>query len=259
MDAANHIIPGLVSVTLRKLNPPQIVALCRRAGLSAIEWGGDVHVPHGDFDMARRVGELTRENGLEVAAYGSYYRVGGSERDGLPFGKVLETAVNLQAPLIRVWAGVKASADADGAYVNWVAEEAERIASLAAAAGVRVAFEHHAGTLTDSLSSTAALLEKARHPNLFFLWQPANGRPVSHNLQTLRAVLPRLANVHVFHWWPDATVRHPLTVGEADWREYLQVLRQDGQRRCALLEFVKDDEPEQLVQDAATLRQWLSR
>jgi sugar phosphate isomerase/epimerase len=257
VDHDATIKPGLVSVTLRKLSPPQIVALCQQAALTGIEWGGDLHVPHGDLAVARRVHDLTVSAGLEIAAYGSYYRVGISERDGLPFEKVLATAVQLQAPLVRVWAGAKASADADEAYVGWVIDELERVAGLAAAAGIKVACEYHAGTLTDSLRSTAVLLEKARHPNLWFLWQPANGQPVSYNLQTLGLVLPRLANAHVFHWWPDASTRHPLTAGEADWREYLQILRQAGGSRYALLEFVKDDEPGQLLRDAATLRQWL--
>ncbi|MDR0533702.1 MAG: sugar phosphate isomerase/epimerase [Verrucomicrobiales bacterium] len=257
MATPGKIKPGLVSVSFRKLNPPQLVQLCKKASLRGIEWGGDLHVPHGDFEMARRVGELTRDSGLEVAAYGSYYRVGSSERDGLAFEKVLETAIHLQAPLIRVWAGVKASADADEAYVNWVIEESQRIAALAQQAGVKVAYEYHADTLTDSLLSTVTLNEQARHPNLFFLWQPANGKAVAYNLQTLNTVLPRLQNVHVFHWWPDASVRHPLTTGEKDWQEYFKVLHNDDAERYALLEFVKGDEPEQLLQDAATLHRLL--
>jgi len=257
MVSPRKIKSGLVSVSFRKLNPPQVVQLCKKASLRGIEWGGDLHVPHGDFEMARRVGQLTRDSGLEVAAYGSYYRVGASERDGLPFEKVLETAIHLQAPQIRVWAGVKASDAADQAYVNWVIEESLRIAGLAQQAGIKVAYEYHADTLTDSLLSTVTLNEKARHPNLFFNWQPANGKAVSYNLQTLNVVLPRLQYIHVFHWWPDASVRHPLKTGEKDWQEYIEVLRKDDTERYALLEFVKDDEPEQLLRDAAVLSSWL--
>ena len=39
------LIPGLVSVTFRKLSRTEIAGLMVNAGLSAIEWGGDVHVP----------------------------------------------------------------------------------------------------------------------------------------------------------------------------------------------------------------------
>ena len=46
---------GLVSVTFRKLTPEKIIELVSEAGLNAIEWGGDVHVPHGDLKRAAEV------------------------------------------------------------------------------------------------------------------------------------------------------------------------------------------------------------
>ena len=102
---------GLVSITFRKLSPAQIVDLVCRAGLEGIEWGGDVHVPHGEVARAREVGRITSDAGLAVASYGSYYRAGHGE--GAPFETILQTAAELKAPLIRVWAGIKGSADAD--------------------------------------------------------------------------------------------------------------------------------------------------
>src|SRR5256885_10789300 len=68
--------PGLVSVTFRKLPPREVVSLAKQAGLYGIEWNGDVHLPPGDLGKARDLRELTLEAGLQVAAYGSYHRVG---------------------------------------------------------------------------------------------------------------------------------------------------------------------------------------
>src|SRR3954469_7051647 len=107
----NQLRTGLVSVTFRPLSPQHVVELVRQAKLDAIEWGGDIHVPHGDVAAAREVWTMTLDAGLAVAAYGSYYRAGVSETDGLPFARVLETAVQLAAPTIRVWAGSKASGE----------------------------------------------------------------------------------------------------------------------------------------------------
>lgn len=105
---------GLVSVTFRKLSPPAIIALVQQAGLLGIEWGGDIHVPHGDLPQARQVRQMTLDAGIQVAAYGSYYRVGHPESG--PFEAVLETAGVLGAPTLRVWAGQQASAEASPAY-----------------------------------------------------------------------------------------------------------------------------------------------
>jgi hypothetical protein len=57
------IIPGLVSITFRKLAPAEIITLVRQADLQAIEWGGDVHVPHGNVRQVREVPRLTEDAG----------------------------------------------------------------------------------------------------------------------------------------------------------------------------------------------------
>jgi hypothetical protein len=194
--------------------------------------------------MARRVGKLTVSAGLAVAGYASYYRVGASERSGLAFEKVLETAAHLQASFIRVWAGIKPSADTDEAYANWIIDEAGRIAELAAAADLKIACECHAGTLTDSLPTIANLLKKVQHPNWYFLWQPAEEKALSHNLQTLTMTLPRLANVHV----------RP----SPDWRKYFTLLRPNPTPRYALLEFIQGHDPAQLPSAVQTVRAWLT-
>src|SRR4051812_3410864 len=142
----NQLRTGLVSITFRALPPERVVELVRQAKLDAIEWGGDVHVPHGDVARAREVRTMTLDAGLAVAAYGSYYRAAVSESDGPPFARVLESAVQLAAPTIRVWAGNRASADASADDRQRVADDLRRIADLAAAANVTVSLEYHANT-----------------------------------------------------------------------------------------------------------------
>ncbi len=254
------ITPGLVSITFRQLGPEAVVDLVVRAGLEAIEWGGDVHVPHGDRAAADRVGRLTRDAGLKVACYGSYFRLGVSEEadDGPTLRDVLETAVQLGAPWIRVWAGRQGSADATPADRARVADDARRCADLAAEAGLGLVLEYHGGTLTDTADSAVRLLSDIDHPRLKSLWQPTKGLDAEANLTALRKVLPWLVNLHLFSWGPGGyTDRLPLVALEADWRTYLDLARSDGQPHAALLEFVRDDAPDQFLADAASLRAWL--
>ena len=70
------ILPGLVSVTVRALFPAEICRLCERAKLRCIEWGGDVHVPP-DGRSAPEVRRMSADAGLEICAYGSYFRFHG--------------------------------------------------------------------------------------------------------------------------------------------------------------------------------------
>jgi len=97
------IRPGLVSITFRSLSPKHIIDLAAEAGIEGIEWGSDVHVPHGNPALAKELAKMTKDAGLCTAAYGSYYRVGGEPVDMFP--RIVEAAVALETKIIRVWAG----------------------------------------------------------------------------------------------------------------------------------------------------------
>ncbi len=251
------LIPGLVSITFRSLKPEEIIRLVSEAGLQSIEWGGDIHVPAGDVARAKEVGRLTREAGLMVAAYGSYYRLGAGEKNTAPFESVLASAKALGAPTIRVWAGTKGSADCSPEERRAIIDDALRVAELADRRGITISLEYHGGTLTDSVASVHSLFGELSHPNIEFLWQPTNGEPVESCVARLLDVLPRLRNAHVFHWWPTDRERHPLSEGEANWRTYIEIVRDTGRDVDFLLEFVLDDSPAQFLADAATLRRFL--
>lgn len=250
------IHPGLVSITFRKLTPQEIVRLARQGKIRGIEWGGDVHVPHGDFARAAEVRRLTEEAGLAVSAYGSYYRLDRSESEGLPFGKVLETALALGAAVIRVWAGAKASATADAGYRRRIVAESLRIADLAAREKVTVAYECHGNTLTDTNESALELLKAAQHPALSTFWQPPVDQAVDYCADGLKSVLPWLRHLHVF-FWGMGTGSLPLAEGADRWKRYLRLAQSSGRDHFAELEFVRNESPEAFLEDAATLNRWL--
>lgn len=237
------IVPGLVSVTFRHLGVAEVVALACRAGLRAVEWGGDVHVPspRAAYEARARCADA----GLAVAAYGSYYR------GGPGFGDVLRTAVALGAPRIRVWAGAHGSADADR---NAVVADLAHAVALAAGEGIEICLEYHAGTLTDTLESTVDLLDAV--PGVRPYWQPPVGERIAGALAAVEVLRPVTA--HVFAW-DDAGERLPLAAGEPLWRPVLDALRGLPGTCHALLEFVRDDDPAAFAEDAATLLRWLAR
>jgi len=250
------ISSGLVSITFRQLTPEAIIGLVREAGLRGIEWGGDVHVPHGDLKRAREVGEMTREAGLEVAAYGSYFRVGHSEGDGLLFSHVVDSALELGASVIRVWAGSEGSTTVSDEQRRRVVEDLRRITELAAKAGVRVATEFHGGTLTDTNESTNQLLLEVDHANLYTYWQPLMGMSDETCVEAIGQLSLRLSHLHVYHW-DSVKERCVLAAGTERWQQFLQAAHEVPGDRYAMLEFVKDDAPENFLRDAATLREWL--
>ncbi len=245
---------GLVSVTFRQFKQDEVIELAKKAGLDGIEWGGDMHVPHGDTDCAARVLKSTRNAGLKVASYGSYYRVG--EDNGFRFKQVLETAKALEAPVIRVWAGKKGSSIADEKYRDNVVKDSIAIAEAASAENIKVAFEFHKNTLTDTNESALHLLKEINHSHINTYWQPSQEMNREERLHGLKAVIPWLSHIHVFHW--ENGVRLPLASGMKNWKEYMNVIHTAPGDRYAMLEFIRDNDPLQFLNDAACLKEILN-
>ncbi|MCA4131882.1 sugar phosphate isomerase/epimerase [Arthrobacter sp. M4] len=241
-----HITLGLCSVTFRQRNVYEVLAAAVRAGLDGVEWGGDVHCP--DAPAAAHVRTATASVGLRTLSLGSYF--GAESEDFLP---VLETAVALGAPRIRVWAGSRGSESTEPAARARLSRRLRKAADEAADAGVAVALEYHGNTLTDTLDSTLALLEEVGRENVGVYWQPNVDQPDDDALQHLRALLPWLRGVHCFSWWPFDT-RLPLAERERLWRGAMDVLQEAGRPVDVMFEFVPDDRPEALERDAAWLR-----
>ena len=244
---------GLVSVSFRHLSPDEIIALAVKAGLECIEWGGDIHVPPGKIENAVSVGERTCAAGLSVACYGSYCRLT-DEESGM-FESVVRTAKALGAPLIRVWAGKLGSEEAGAEYREMIVRNAQKIVDLAAAESISVAFEYHGGTLTDDAQSAKNLLESVNRENIGTLWQPPVNMSAEECVDSIRAVESWIRNIHTFSW--RGTERLPLSAGEEKWRMCLDEIRRLPGERSMLLEFVREDDPAQLTEDAGTLKKWL--
>ena len=241
---------GMVSASFRKKTVDQIIDLAKKARLDSIEWGGDVHVPHGNLQIAKQVGEKTREEGLMTPSYGSYYYAGASD---ISFESVLDTAKTLGAQNIRVWAGRKGSKEADSDYKNRVYEDLRRIVLLAKEQGLTVSTEYHQGTLTDIKESAEKMLSSVE--GLYTYWQPLDGRTVTEEMQILKDLGTRLTNIHV-HYRENNEYR-PLLEGYTYWQEYIQYFASLTGERFLFLEIIGDHDQEQFIKDAATLKQLL--
>lgn len=245
------LVPGVVSATFKKKSAEEVIALAVKAGLEAVEWSEGFHVTCGDVTGASRLAALTAINGLKVAAYGSYYRLG----TGMDFCSRIRTAKALGARFIRIWGGEKASSSLTKDERSALVSEARAIASEAGREGLTAALEWHKNTVTDTNESGLRFLDEVDSPYLRTLWQPATALSVQERTEGLKGIGARLVNLHVFYW--DENGRLPLSGGEDDWLGYFSAV--DGRDHYALLEFVKGDSPEQFLEDASVLKEWLRK
>jgi hypothetical protein len=107
------LTPGLVLISFRTLDPDTIVRIAASAGLEAVEWGGDVHVPPGDGSAARMVARTARGAGVRLQRYkdgglSDLTTFGGKE--GLTWFDSAGRAFSMSLKELKDWRGNRADA-----------------------------------------------------------------------------------------------------------------------------------------------------
>jgi 3-dehydroshikimate dehydratase len=251
LAAMTHHAVGLCSVTFRALSPAEVLDRAARAGLAVIEWGNDVHAPDGDQHGLRDLRSATERAGLRTCSYGSYFEAGTGTDERLP--ALIVAATLLGAPRIRVWPGVVASGRASADERRAVVDSLRAAADLAAPSDISIALEYHEGSLTDTSESTLQLLGEVARDNVSTYWQAPHGLSDADALETLRAVAPYVSAVHAFAW-DEGGGRHPLRSRASFWEGVVAVLDDHDRQAELLIEFVPDDDPDVLEQEADALR-----
>jgi 3-dehydroshikimate dehydratase len=257
------IAPGLCSITFRGLDADDVLALAVRAGIEGVEWGADGHVPPGGGPAVDALARRCRDAGVEIVSYGSYLGMGPpTDDEGVVVEAVLDSASALGAPMVRIWTefGVTPASPAEDR--RRVTERTTALADAIAARGLGTVLEFHPGTLTETAASTRTLLESIDRPGLRTHWQPDPSLTEVEQLSELAGVASDLAHLHVFNWGPGGIAeRRALADGARLWPAALALADRDAPalsgRRYALCEYVRDDDPAQLVRDVRTLRAWL--
>ena len=242
---------GLVSVTFRGMKAEEIVSLVSKAGLDAIEWGSDIHVP--DAKTARAVKKMCDDSGIITPSYGSYYRCAVSNED---FEMYAEAAAELNSKTVRIWAGDVSSRDADEFKREKIVLSARKAAEKAKSYGLGIAFEFHNGTLTDYADSAIKLIDEIGCDNAGLYWQPLNMHDDKANLDNLVAVLPKLENIHAFG---NQSASIPMEQSREFWRECRSILEKKdvlSTDKTAYLEFVMNGTSEQFFKDSKCLNEF---
>ena len=253
---------GVVSVTFRQYAYENLIKYTKLTELSCIEWGSDIHVPYDDNEKAYKTAEKMRDNSLETASYGSYYRLGVPQKwlteSADIFPMILQTAKIIDASNVRVWGGELSSASLDADARKIIVDDALRVSMLAKSANKAVSIEYHGNTITDNADSAINFIKAVRDgggDNVYLYWQPNQHITFEENKTELKKICPYLSNIHVFAW--EGSERFPLGYHRDRWSEYINIIEQThdsgNNRHNFLLEFVKGDKVDQLVEDAEIL------
>lgn len=245
-------IPGLVSISFRPLSVDEIIRITVDAGLEAIEWGSDVHVPAGDITAAVTAKKKTEAAGIAMPEYGSYYVLGsGKDAD---IEKTVASARALGVTNVRIWAGETSASEMSQETYKRVVDDARRICD--SYPDIRFCLECHNGTVAQEYTDELKFFYDVDRRNLMTLWQPNQFRTHQWNVGSLKALLPYIYGVHVFSW--EGNNMLPLDAHTDRWSEYLSILAgSEHEIMPLMLEFMHDNRPESLPGTAETLKKWI--
>ena len=238
---------GLVSVSFRNQSPRRILQAASEANLSCIEWGSDVHAPARDRERLREIADMQREYGIFCSSYGTYFRLGETPLDELPF--YTEAAKTLGTDVLRLWCGSRSGDEYEPSERQTLYEECRKAAEIAAREQVTLCMECHKKTYTQIPEDALALMREIGSPHFRMYWQPFQWQSVEENRRYAEAIAPYVRNIHVFQWKGDG--RFSLFEGIDEWKGYLGFFPTP---RTLLLEFMPDDKIESLSEEANALR-----
>jgi 3-dehydroshikimate dehydratase len=109
-----------------------VISAAHAAGLDAIEWAADLHIPAGDQKKAGEAMIATLMAGLTTASFATLYQAGAVDEGRKRFEALLGTASGLQAPIMRIFAGADHHQGIEGDKLEALASELRRLGDLAA-------------------------------------------------------------------------------------------------------------------------------
>ena len=237
---------GLASVSFRNLSVEEIVCLTRKCGLSAIEWGSDIHAPRNDVENLKRIKTLMEAAGLYTSSYGTYFRIGETHTDEL--FEYVSAANILGTETLRLWCGRKNYEDMSEKERDHIIEESKKVAAIAEKSGVVLCMECHNNSFTNCISGALRLMREVDSESFRMYWQPSPLLDEKENIEYAKRIAPFTRSIHVFN--RSASGPRPLSQDGGAWGKYLSCF--SGSQHL-LLEFMPDGLPSSLEAEATAL------
>lgn len=243
---------AVASVSFRPYKAEEIIKAAKESGIDAIEWGSDIHALVNDTEALKKIRDLSKDFGVGVSSYGSYYRLG--KDDPKDIKAYINAAGILGTDCIRIWCAEKASAEIGNTELKKLISDGKAVSRIAKENNITLCLECHPFTLTDDYKASLNFIEEVDSPNLKMYWQPNQFKSEKYNLLSAKALAPVTENLHVFHWDSEYK-KYPLCEGTYIWEKYLSFFKEKNHN--LILEFMHDDRLKTLKSTAETLREFI--
>lgn len=253
---------GIVSITFRQFAYKNIIKAVKQTSLRHIEWGSDIHIPYNENEKARSILYETDVNELKSVSYASYYRLGQKQYE--IFEEIISTARILKVFNIKVWGGIRNRNYLKEIEIADIFEDLLYISKRAKIFGINISIEPHYNSIIDNMVNAVWFIKllhefNSQCDNVFIYWQPDAFLTHEENINALKIICPYLSNIHVYAKDKENN-RYPLSNLKSEWSDYIKTVRKNNNDNFHyfLIEFVKNDSVEQLVEDAELLSEILT-
>lgn len=188
----NYFKLGLCSVTFRKKTAEEVVVLSKKAGISFIEWGGDVHVK--TLDDAKKVKALCNEADIKISSYGSYFN--SAVFDESKWTYTCAIAKEMGAESIRIWLGKKNSQVTSDKEYSLLLENTKRMCNIAAEYSLIVCPECHDNTFNNNTDAILRFIGDLQRDNFKTYFQSRYFR-MEYDLDRIDRTYDYIKDVHV--------------------------------------------------------------
>jgi len=183
---------GMTSLTFRNRSIEEVIKIAKTAGIDGIEWGvSEGHA--GSYENIDKIKLLSAQEGIEIFSLGSYCYM--TEPEGCK--ETVDMAARLSAPIIRIWAGKKTPWDCRDEEFEQIVVNTRKMAEYAAEHGIKLGFEYHGYSLTETAESAVRLVQAINCDNVALYWQGSGKISYEENVKNLKEISPYLAGI--FH------------------------------------------------------------
>ena len=183
---------GLCSVTFRKKSMEEIIKIAQNAGVSYIEWGGDVHVR--SLDDAKKAKALCDKADIKISSYGSY--INSISFDENKWIETCEITKAMGAESIRIWLGKKNSQVTSEAEYQLLLKNTKKMCDIAAEYGIMVCPECHDRTFNNNTSAILRFIRELKRDNFKTYFQSRYFR-MEYDLVRIDRTYDYIKDVHV--------------------------------------------------------------
>lgn len=183
---------GLCSVTFRKMSAAKVVEIAKKAGISYIEWGGDVHITNRE--EARIVKSICDNEGIKICSYGSYYRVGCEDKR--KWEEICLIANAMGASSVRVWLGNKDSEETTRAEYGQILKDLKSICAVAKKYNLLVCPECHDNTYNNNTDALLKIKNELNADNFKTYFQSRYFR-YDYDIDRIERTFDFIENVHI--------------------------------------------------------------